>query len=159
MAPNKPRGSQKGLLKNRADTKQKNTEAMQEVLEELKKLKPSETWTYREIWQQAGLKSDVALSCVWNRHIKSAIDDHNRSVKNLRVTQQSQQKRELTLVEKLTGQIKDLEEQLRKALSTVALHQADTEYYKDQYDKLNQRYKRLKGISMATTKPFRTNIT
>ena len=73
-----------GLLENRELIKHQNTEALWSQVQRLRKEKPDDHWPFKEIWSGAGLKSDVALKSPWNAHIRVAIEEHNRHIKEER---------------------------------------------------------------------------
>lgn len=136
---NKPRGSQSGLKKNREDTKAKNTSAMWEVIQRLRKEKPSVVWTYKEVWQGAGLKSHVPLQSPWNASLRGAIDAHNSEVQQrigLEASVFAQRRTLRDANRDLQKQIKELLAERDLALSKIAVYEADAEYYRAQCENL-----------------------
>ncbi|MBM3110764.1 hypothetical protein [Pseudomonas arcuscaelestis] len=136
---NKPRGSQLGLKKNRADTKSKNTSAMWEVIQRLRNEKPSAIWTYKEVWQGAGLKSHVPLSSPWNVSVRGAIDAHNSEVQQrieLGAPVLAQRRTLRDANRELLKRIKELTAERDLALSKIAVHEADADYYRSQCQNL-----------------------
>lgn len=136
---NKPRGSQTGLKKNREDTKIKNTSAMWEVIQQLRKEKPSATWTYKEVWQGAGLKSHVPLSSPWNVSVRGAIDAHNSEVQQrieLGAPVLAHRRTLRDANRELLKRIKELTVERDLALSQIAVYEADADYYRSQCQNL-----------------------
>jgi len=144
MIKNRPRGSQAGLLKNRIETQNRNTQAMWDTIDRLKKLKGREPWTYKEIWSGAGLKSAVAFNSPWNFEIKAAVDTHNAAIKNEKQASSLLEPGSLSASTILKKQIEKTTKERNDALAKIAIFQADSDYYRDQYEKLLTRYNRIK---------------
>lgn len=148
---NKPRGSQAGLKKNRSDTKKKNTDAMWVVVNRLRKEKPSEIWSYKEVWSGAGLKSHVPLASPWNASIRGAINSHNLEVKQsieLGKSAQTQRKNLRETVRELHRQLQLLRSERDIALSKIATYEADADYYKVECQSLALINARLRKLSL-----------
>ena len=132
MANNKPRGSQTGLLQNREDTKRQNTEAMWKEVVHLRKDKPDATWTFKEVWSGAGLKSNVALNSPWNSHIREVINEHNQKIREnieLGPVGVSRQKTLRTTNRELRQQLDALKKERDKALSQIGIYEAEADFY------------------------------
>ena len=141
MSKSLSRGNHNGLLKNREETKHNNTKALWQQVELLHKAKPEVTWTYKEIWSGAGLKSNMALNSPWNAHIREAIETHNKLIKEgyshnkFLETNQHRSLRDDNRY--LRNQLKDMTRQRDKALQSIAFYQAER-------DDLEQEVKILK---------------
>lgn len=146
MATNKSRGSQKGLLQNREDTKKQNTRALWKQVELLRKNKADVTWTYKEVWLGAGLKSNMALNSPWNAHIREAIDNHNKEVKEGSTgstTANSKATRSLRDENRrLRDELKSMKKQRDKALESIAIHQAEKDELSREVIKLKRHIDR-----------------
>lgn len=144
----KQRGSHHGLLKYREETRRLNTEDLWRQVIRLRKEKPGSVWSFKEVWSGAGLKSNVALDSPWNAHIKEAIVEHNRSVRDeadLGPEGQSQRKT-LRLTNKVLRQdIKKLTADQRKALSQVAVWEAEALFYQRENIRLRKKIERLEN--------------
>lgn len=143
----KQRGSHQGLLKNREETKRQNTEALWRQVIRLRKEKPSSLWSFKEVWSGAGLKSNVALDSPWNAHVKEAIEDHNRSVReetDLGPEGQSQRKTLRITNKALRQEIEKLKSDIDKSLSQIAIWEAETIFYQRENARLRNKIERLK---------------
>lgn len=140
------RGSHQGLLKNREETKRLNTEALWRQVQRLRKDKPSCRWTFKEVWQGAGLKSNVALDSPWNAHIKEVIEEHNKLL-----TEQSergliglaQRKTLRTTNKELRHQLKHINTEYERALSQIALWEAEADFHRRENERLQRKIDRL----------------
>ena len=133
------RGSVAGLVRHHQEQKEKNTSEMLKVIARLQVEKALLSWTYKEVWCGAGLKSGVALTSEWNSHVRLAIDAHNAHVKNLRDSNDAPAGSHLAPVcriKQLRSLVKDLERQRNEALSKLAVYEAEIEFYKSRYDEV-----------------------
>ena len=156
----KSRGSTHGLIQNREDTKKKNTEAMWNVINHLRKSKENEIWTYREVWTGAGLKSNVALKSAWNQHIKAVIDEHNQQIReniDLGTIGRSQRKTLRITNKELRSEISQLTNDKNLSLSQIAIWEAEASYYKKENDDLRRIIDRLKGKLDSITNDIQHN--
>ena len=141
------RGSHEGLIRNREETKRLNTDALWRQVQRLRKEKPDELWSMKEVWQGAGLKSNVALNSPWNAHVKEAIEDHNRLVREgieLGPIGRAQRKTLRTTNKELREIIKQLKSEHEKALSQIAIWEAEAAYYRRDNERLQRKIDRLK---------------
>lgn len=148
----KPRGSQKGLLESRRATKERNTEQLWRQIETLRKQKSGSTWSYKEVWVGAGLKSNVALNSPWNSHVRAAIDQHNTEVReavDLGTIGYRQRKTLRAANRELREVIATLTKERDMALSQIAVYRAEADHYKAEADKLNNQLARLKSRTHA----------
>ena len=132
MANNKPRGNQIGLLQNREDTKRQNTEAMWKEVVQLRKVKPDSTWTFKEVWSGAGLKSNVALNSPWNSHIREVINEHNQKIREnieLGPVGVSRHKTLRSTNKELRQQLDALKKERDNALSQIGIYEAEADFY------------------------------
>ncbi len=130
---NKPRGNQTGLLQNREDTKRQNTEAMWKEVVQLRKEKPDSTWTFKEVWSGAGLKSNVALNSPWNSHIREVINEHNQKIREnieLGPVGASQRKTLRITNKELRQQLSAIKKERDHALSQICIYEAEADFYK-----------------------------
>lgn len=144
----KRRGSHLGLLKNREETKRQNTEALWRQVIRLRKEKPNALWSFKEVWSGAGLKSNVALDSPWNAHVKEAIEDHNRSVKeeaDLGPEGQSQRKTLRFTNKVLRQEIEKLKSDLDKSMSQIAVWEAEAIFHQRENTRLRNKIERLKN--------------
>ncbi|WP_158773620.1 hypothetical protein [Cobetia sp. L2A1] len=140
------RGSHQGLLKNREETKRLNTEALWQQVQRLRKEKPNTLWSYKEVWQGAGLKSNVALNSPWNASIKEAVAEHNRLLREQAEsgTAGQTQRKTLRITNKeLRNQIKQLKIEHEKALSKMAIWEAEADFYQRDNERLQRKINRL----------------
>lgn len=145
----KVRGSTQGLKKNREETKEKNTESMWAVVNQLRKDKPAQRWTFKEVWKGAGLKSHVALASVWNAPIRDAIEQHNLSIcRNIEdgAIAQSQRKTLRESIRELISKNEALKRERDSALAKIALFKSDAEYYKKKHEELKRTNERLQKL-------------
>lgn len=137
-----------GLLENRELIKQQNTEALWSQVQRMRKEKPDDHWRLKEIWSGAGLKSDVALKSPWNAHIREAIEEHNRQVKeerDLGPLGRSQRKTVRAANRELKAQLLKAKVDLDIVLSQVAIWEAEIAFYKKENDRLMRKIGRLSG--------------
>lgn len=135
-----------GLLKNREETKHLNTEALWRQVQRLRKEKPDTLWTFKEVWQGAGLKSNVALDSPWNAHIKDVIEAHNRLMReqaDLGPVGQAQRKTLRTTNKALRYQIQQVKVEYEKALSKMAVWEAEADFYRRDNERLQRKIDRL----------------
>lgn len=140
------RGSIVGLIRHHEDLKKKNTDAMWSVLLRLEMEKPQLPWSYKEVWSGAGLKSGVALSSVWNRHIREAIELHNAKLIEGESTASSDISNSTTLAERnfdLRNKVKELKVQRDHAYSKIAQYESDLEFYKKKFEDVSDANFRL----------------
>tara|TARA_B100000700_G_scaffold1794_1_gene2208 strand:+ start:532 stop:981 length:450 start_codon:yes stop_codon:yes gene_type:complete len=140
------RGSHQGLLKNREETKRLNTEALWQQVQQLRKEKPNTLWSYKEVWQGAGLKSNVALNSPWNASIKEAVTEHNRLLREQAesgTTGQTQRKTLRITNKELRNQIQQLKVEYEKALSKMAIWEAEADFYQRDNERLQRKIDRL----------------
>lgn len=143
------RGSHHGLLKDREDTKLKNTEELWRQVNKLRKEKPNTPWSYKEVWVGAGLKSNVALDSPWNAHVKEAIREHNNKVREQSdwgPTAQSERKTLRTANRDLRQEIEGLKSKLNTALSQTAVWEAEAAYHKRENQRLQKQLDRLNSL-------------
>lgn len=146
------RGGHLGLLKNREEVKRQNTEALWRQVNRLRKEKPNLPWSYKEIWVNAGLRSNVALDSPWNAHIKESIVEHNRKVReerDLGPVGQSERKTLRTTNRDLRQEITRLLAEHSKALSQIAVWEAEATHYQRESQRLQKQLDRLKGLKSA----------
>ena len=137
-----------GLLENRELIKHQNTEALWSQVQRLRKEKPDDHWPFKEIWSGAGLKSDVALKSPWNAHIRVAIEEHNRHIKeerDLGPIGRSQRKTVRAANRELKAQLDQAKVDLDTVLSQVAIWEAEIAFYKKENDRLMRKIERLSG--------------
>lgn len=142
----KPRGTTSGLEQFHADTKNRNTAKMLQVIERLRLERPSSKWSYKDVWAGAGLKSQIALDSPWNAHVKEKIDCHNELIQFPVFNQcenENASSRRLG-VRDLKAEIKELKAQRDQALAKIAQYCADTDYYKNRCRDLERAVARLK---------------
>jgi len=156
MANNKPRGKQIGLLQNREDTKRQNTETMWKEVVKLRKDKPDSTWTFKEVWSGAGLKSNVALNSPWNSHIREVINEHNQKIREnieLGPVGVSRHKTLRTTNRELRQQLGALKKERDKALSQIGIYEAEADFYKRENEILKKiRDRQSEEINVCKTK-------
>src|SRR5690606_32067875 len=143
------RGSHHGLLKDREDTKLKNTEELWRQVNKLRKEKPNTSWSYKEVWVGAGLKSNVALDSPWNAHVKEAIREHNNKVREQSdwgPTAQSERKTLRTADRDLRQHIEAVISNLITALSHTAVREAAAANHKRENQRLQKHLDRLSGL-------------
>ena len=143
------RGSHHGLLKNREETKINNTEALWRQVKKLRIEKPGTSWSYKEVWAGAGLKSNVALDSPWNAHIKEVITEHNNKVREKSdwgPTAQSERKTLRTANRDLRQEIVGLKSKLNTALSQTAVWEAEAAYHKRENQRLQKQLDRLNRL-------------
>lgn len=140
------RGSHQGLLKNRQETKLLNTEALWQQVQRLRKEKPNTLWSYKEVWQGAGLKSNVALNSPWNASIKETVTEHNRLLREQAeksIAGQNQRKTLRITNKELRNQIQQLKIEYEKALSKMAIWEAEADFYQRDNERLQRKIDRL----------------
>ncbi|MBS8269547.1 hypothetical protein ACSEE7_18185 [Halomonas cupida] len=140
------RGSHQGLLKNREETKERNTEALWHQVQRLRKEKPDTLWSFKEVWQGAGLKSNVALDSPWNASIKEAISEHNRLLREKAESGsvgQAQRKTLRITNKELRNQIQQIKKEYEKALSKMAVWEAEADFYQRENERLQRKIERL----------------
>lgn len=147
MATNKSRGSQKGLLQNREETKKQNTAALWKQVELLRKKKTDVTWTFKEVWLGAGLKSNMALNSPWNAHIREAIGNHNKNIKegsSEAITSHSKAAQNLRNENRhLRDELRSMKKQRDKALESIAIHQAEKDELSKELTKIKRHLNKL----------------
>lgn len=140
------RGSHQGLLKKRQETKLLNTEALWQQVQRLRKEKPNTLWSYKEVWQGAGLKSNVALNSPWNASIKETVTEHNRLLREQAekgIAGQNQRKTLRITNKELRNQIQQLKIEYEKALSKMAIWEAEADFYQRDNERLQRKIDRL----------------
>jgi len=140
----KPRGSVRGLKKNREDLKSFNTEALMAVIAQLRIEKPTGKWSYKEVWSRAGLKSQIALNSPWNSHVRAEIEKHNARLRNS-PAEDFPTASGKDLLGALREELRSCRAQRDQALSQIAQFAADTEYFKKQYLDLKKIVDRLRS--------------
>lgn len=146
MNKGRTRGSSHGLLQNREDTKKKNTEALWKQIERLRKEKSAQTWSFKEIWSGAGLKSNMALNSPWNIHVRDAIETHNKNVREGLASGELALEHRRTFRDdnrNLRKQLKDMEIQRNMALESIAIYQTECDELKKEVRRLESRINRL----------------
>ncbi|MCS6129320.1 hypothetical protein G3485_20230 [Shewanella baltica] len=147
MNKGRTRGSSHGLLQNREDTKKKNTEALWKQIERLRKEKSAQTWSFKEIWSGAGLKSNMALNSPWNIHVRDAIETHNKNIREGLASGKLALEHKRTFRDdnrNLRKQLKDMELQRNMALESIAIYQTECDELKKEVRRLESRINRLK---------------
>ena len=140
------RGSHQGLLRNREETKRLNTEALWRQVQLLRKEKPDTLWSFKEVWQGAGLKSNVALDSPWNASIKEAVAEHNRLLREQAESGsvgQAQRKTLRATNKELRNQIQQIKTEYEKALSKMAIWEAEADFYQRDNKRLQRKIDRL----------------
>ena len=140
------RGSHQGLLKKRQETKLLNTEALWQQVQRLRKEKPNTLWSYKEVWQGAGLKSNVALNSPWNASIKETVTEHNRLLREQAeksIAGQNQRKTLRITNKELRNQIQQLKIEYEKALSKMAIWEAEADFFQRDNERLQRKIDRL----------------
>lgn len=138
--------SVKALLRAHQNKIDKTSAALQESYIRLKTEKPSHIWSKRDLWSGAGLKSANALNSPQHAKFLLFINDHNFRISRIsskEVKAPSERLTATTTIERLKGQIRELQMQRDQACNLNSNYQLEADFYAKENIDLKKQIDRL----------------